>query len=142
MSDNLHIDVIGEDEDDLADALRIALRRYNGRVAGCYSIDHETGETVNEFMSNTPTRPTLVFSWCLEEKIPAAGKLVSCLTMHQPAVTALIEDWLAGLPWNAEPDIDGECSKGWRIFTEGWGHVGGDHYAAFAVQPVWMMHGK
>lgn len=39
------------------------------------------------------------------------------------------------------PDIDGELGKGWRVFTETWGHVAGRTCAVVAVQACHAMYG-
>lgn len=45
--------------------------------------------------------------------------------------------------WDANADHDGENSRGWRVYTEEWGHVGKADWAAiFAVRPVFLWHGK
>lgn len=57
-------------------------------------------------------------------------------------VQPIIEQWLEQAEYGEEPDTDGHCTKGHRVFCENWGHVDGQWEALFAVEPVWMMHGK
>lgn len=38
------------------------------------------------------------------------------------------------------PDIDGSCSKGWRVHNTG--ITGGWSYAYIAIKPIWALHGK
>ncbi len=41
-----------------------------------------------------------------------------------------------------EPDHDGDNGKGWRVFTDEWGHVGECSYAICGIQATWAMYGK
>lgn len=50
--------------------------------------------------------------------------------------------WLMELEYPEEPDIDGDCEKGWRAYTEDWNFVDNDHSTAIAVSPLWIMYGK
>lgn len=43
--------------------------------------------------------------------------------------------------WDANADHDGTNEPGWRVYTEEWGFVDGEHYAV-AVRPVWLWYGK
>ena len=53
-----------------------------------------------------------------------------------------IVGWLDNLNYGGQPDHDGDNGKGWRIFTESWGHVAGYSYTVVGVQPAWAMYGK
>jgi hypothetical protein len=59
----------------------------------------------------------------------------------EPAVELLV-GWLAQVDYGRQPDHDGDNGKGWRLFTEKWGHVDGEWQAYAAVEPVWAMYGK
>ena len=50
--------------------------------------------------------------------------------------------WLQQAQYNREPDHDGSNSRGWRIYTEGWGHIEHEWQAFLAIQPYWCCHGK
>ena len=39
-------------------------------------------------------------------------------------------------------DHDGSNGKGFRVYNEDWGHVGGYHYGVLGVIPVWAWYGK
>lgn len=45
-------------------------------------------------------------------------------------------------PAGKEPDHDGDNDKGFRIYNEAWGHVGGEWQAFIAIQSIWAMYGK
>jgi hypothetical protein len=50
--------------------------------------------------------------------------------------------WLQEQEFGDEPDHDGSNSKGFVVFNESWGHVGGSWAAICAIGPAWAMHGK
>lgn len=81
--------------------------------------------------------PTLVLLWHEDH---GSRKLRSPLGAREAAEYA--KRWLDKVNYGPEPDIDGSCEKGFRVFTEAWGHVAGRHYCIVAVQPAWAMYGK
>lgn len=49
--------------------------------------------------------------------------------------------------WDADADHDGSNERGWRLFTEAWGHVEDktgsiDHYSIAAFKPAYLWYGK
>lgn len=62
--------------------------------------------------------------------------------MTYEAAVGAVRAWLEGQDYANEPDHDGSNSRGWRIYNEAWGHVGGHRGAICAVEPAWLMHGK
>lgn len=59
--------------------------------------------------------------------------------------TAFVGDWLESLDdkeFEPQPDHDGSNYRGWRMFTDCWGHVAEFHCGIVGVQPVWSMYGK
>jgi hypothetical protein len=81
----------------------------------------------------------IAFFWTQHDKmIPFPAKL----SMDRCAELAF--DWLqSGATYPSEPGHDGDNHKGWRCFTEGWGHIEPFGYPAFlAVEPHWIMYGK
>ena len=44
--------------------------------------------------------------------------------------------------WDADVDHDGSNSRGWRVYVEDWGHVGGNSHSICCVTPAFMWHGK
>lgn len=125
--DNFQIDITGEGEESLLDGIRIALRHNapGGSICG-YTITDEEG---------------LVFLWSTDD-YPLAVRLP--FVLDAAGATDFAGRWLRApnLPWPKRPDIDGSCGKGWRLYTQRWGHVGPYSYAVVAFQPVWKMVGK
>ena len=80
---------------------------------------------------------TLILLWHEEQK---STPLPFPLGLEQAA--SFISDWLKQAAFGGQPDHDGSNGKGWRMFTESWGHVAGHHYAIVGVQPAWAMYGK
>jgi hypothetical protein len=105
--------------------LKAALKLFNppgGKVTG-YRVEKDKG---------------LIFYWA--DSSPHMTKLPFPMTLEQAADFAV--GWLDHADYGNRPSFDGDSAKGWRLYTESWGHIGGDHYAFAAVQPVWAMYGK
>jgi len=63
------------------------------------------------------------------------------LTLDQAADFVL--GWLnTAANYGEQPDTDGCCSPGWRLYNESYGRIGDDHYAFAAIEPIWIIHGK
>jgi hypothetical protein len=62
--------------------------------------------------------------------------------MEMDQASSFIYNWLKQSDYPQEPDHDGNNSKGWRVFNESWGNVGGDWKTFLAVMPVWIIHPK
>lgn len=81
---------------------------------------------------------TLMLLWSWEKgarELPYPMKIEDAI--------AFVKGWLAnvGDP-GPSPDIDGDLGRGWRVFTEAWGHVAGCSYAICGVQAIHAMYGK
>jgi len=83
---------------------------------------------------------TLVFFWSATG-LPG-GAAVLPFEMPLPEAAAFAEGWLRQAEYGPQPDHDGSNGKGWRVFNEAWGHVGGYWQALLAVQPAWAWYGK
>lgn len=148
--DNRTIDIISEGKDSIAIALRLVWPSAVGGKATHYKVakyvDKKTyylddsGKTTGHSVKmeeDDKGVPTLILLWheeCSALPLPYHYDL--------EASTGLVEGWLKSVDYGREPDHDGYNEKGWRIFTERWGHVAGHHYAIVAVQPSWAMYGK
>ncbi len=62
-------------------------------------------------------------------------------------IVPFIMGWLKNQDYGPEPDLDGSCSKGWKLFTEH-PYIQGKptnpawHNVVFAIQPEWAEHHK
>ena len=115
--DNFHIDVTSRG----VDGLRKALSLMTEKVVG-YSVDPVKGMIL--YWKNTANSTALPYH----------------MTMEQAA--DMVWGWLATVPYGDKPDLDGSCSKGWRVYCERYGRINDDFYAFVAVQPVWAEHHK
>ena len=95
--DNFHFDMISTGEDKLKKAF--SLLHYDKVVA--YSVSEQKG---------------LVAYWHLDDKATA---LPYPMTLEQFANFAI--GWLESADYGSRPDIDGDCEKGWRLYTESCG---------------------
>lgn len=118
--DNFHFDMTSEGVEKLKAAF--ALFSQPGLKVIGYREDAKKG---------------LVFYWSDSLR---AIKLPFPMTLEQAAYFAA--GWLDHADYGREPDHDGDNSKGWRLYTEDWGHVDGEWETFVAVQPKWAMHGK
>lgn len=62
--------------------------------------------------------------------------------MNAETVVPIVTQWLDSQDYGPQPDHDGDNAKGWHVYNEAWGHVGGDYHAFVAIEPAWAMYGK
>lgn len=148
--DNRVIDVVSEGEEGIKMAMRLiwpsalggeathyilgrfsARTRYYGEKGG-NPIHHVTSLEKSEKGSHT-----LILLWHEERE-----SIQLPFPLDLDGATQFVSQWLKSADYGREPDHDGDNGKGWRIFTEDWGHVAGHHYAIVGVQPAWAMYGK
>lgn len=123
MSDSFQFDITGVG---LELALPVAMSQH--RVVTGWLID-----------TRPEHRDRLVLFWTPRHGGPY-NKFPSNMTME--GIGPVIEAWLGEVEYGPEPDIDGSCEKGFRIYNEAWGKVGGMWEAFAAIEPVWLMYGK
>lgn len=117
--DNFQFDMTSQGSETLKQAL--CLFNPPGRTVSGYSTD---GTKLVLYWGNSSHATRLPFPMTLEQAADfAAG-------------------WLDHAQYGSEPDHDGDNSKGWRLYCDSWGRVGGDDFAFAAVEPVWAMYGK
>lgn len=118
--DNFHFDITSEGNKALKTALSL-FSPSGGKVTG-YREDPEKGLVL----------------YCSDS--PHATKLPYPMTLEQAADFAA--GWLEHANYGPRPDHDGDNGKGWRLYCESWGQVGGEWQAFAALQPAWAMYGK
>lgn len=162
--DNRSINIIAEGAESLACGLQIAWPNAIGGKATHYktikagvketyyvepaserwrpNVEHQTlgqlwvSSYVEEIAMDDGT-DSLILLWHDEHKsFPLPYPLDFKGALH------FIEGWLANADYGRQPDHDGDDGRGFRLFTDGWGHVVGHHYAIVGVQPAWAMYGK
>lgn len=150
--DNRQIDVTSEGLESLGKALELIWPSAAGGKATHYIqskfkeevsyYQNKKGLTTHHYsklVEDQKGTDTLILLWSQsgdkrDQKLPFPLKLEDA--------KSFVSGWLDSLNWGHEPDHDGSNGKGWRVFTEAWGHVAGNHYAIVAVQPAWAMYGK
>lgn len=141
------IDVTSEGDEALGLAIRLAWPGASGGKATHYKAvglaektlyygepAHRHSTTVHELSTGVPT---LILLWHGER-----DALALPYPLELGDAIQFVAGWLRNAPFGKEPDHDGSNGKGWRVFTEDWGHVAGHHCAILAVQPAWAMYGK
>lgn len=119
MSDNYKFDVTGAP---LAKALDLAAATQGHKVKG-WRVDKE-GARLVLYWAESPKAQTL----------PAP--------LDGDAIVTFVKAWLDAVSYGAQPDHDGDNSKGARVYNEAWGHIDREWQAFVAIEPVWLMHGK
>lgn len=79
-----------------------------------------------------------------------SGATAFPVPMEPEEVAPLVMRWLetpeaqemACEGWDKDEDHDGSNDRGWRVYCEDWGHVGGESYAICAIRPVFLWYGK
>lgn len=124
--DNFHIDITADGRTTLEMAMQIAFaHNAPGLKAEGYCVSADKG---------------LVLLWSANDS--ASGTVGFPFKMDQTGAADFVSRWLSEQSYGPEPDHDGDNGKGWRLYCEGWGHVGNLHYAICAVKPAWAMYGK
>jgi zinc transporter ZupT len=121
--DNFCINIISEGQDHLTAALKLGFRDYKAT-----------------FYAVSPDAKRLTYFWS-----DPSGHICHSLPFkftHADAAS-FTHRWLQeSASYSNEPDIDGSCGKGWRVFTDSLGHVDGIWQSIVAIEPVWAMYGK
>lgn len=120
--DNFHFDLTSEGP--LVKPMEIAFMRPTQRAEG-YLVHREKG---------------LVFFWYLGGAPDDFVRLPFKLDPIGAADFAM--RWLAEQDYGNQPDHDGDNGKGWRLYNEEWGQVGGWTGSFIAVKTAWAMYGK
>ncbi|MBD8088996.1 hypothetical protein IFT48_03305 [Pseudomonas fluorescens] len=143
--DNRTINIVSEGRDDLRAALSIlfktnikATHYCEFRLVGAKPGETGYGIESSIFKEDSQGIPTLILSTA---PIKGQGqKTMFPMDLDNSVDNAM--GWLQNVDYPDEPGIDGGCKKGWRAFTESWGHVLGSHHAIVAIQPEWALYGK
>jgi len=166
--DNFSIDLTAEKDESLAKALEIAFAhnapggkathykeirlkprvQYHARAASPHFPANTTvgqGLTTplhvshyEDLVQDVAGHLTLVLYWTAAK---GSQKLPYSLTVTD--AVPFVSGWLASNgDLGPEPDHDGDNVRGWRVFTNYWGHVAGSSYSIVGVQAVWAMRGK
>lgn len=152
--DNQQIDIVSEGRDGIRHALSIIWNSAApGGKATHYKVlklreetkyycrddngKHRTQHCTKLVKDEERGADTLILLWHDEDgSIP----LPFPLSLDQAA--GFVADWIGSASYGSEPDHDGSNGRGWRLFTEAWGHVARHHCAIVGAQPAWAMYGK
>lgn len=126
--DNRSIDVIAEGDEGIEYAVKlITHQKHYKLIATHYKItilNNITTLILYRFNDDNAQTLSLPFELDTENMI------------------TFIRQWLNKVEYPGQPDHDGDNAKGWRIFTDAWGHVDHSYCAIIGIQPKWAMYGK
>lgn len=120
--DNFHFDLTSEGS--LVKPMEIAFQRPTQQAEG-YLIHAEKGLVFFGYLGGAPT-----------------GMVRLPFKFDHIGAADFAKRWLVEQDYGSQPDHDGDNGKGWRLYNESWGQVGGWTGAFIAVQPAWAMYGK
>lgn len=126
--DNFKFDITSDR--DLEAILKLALKGAPGGKVVAYRVEQQEKE---------PTRLVLCWHESARDSIP----LLAPVTVE--GLFPLVIAWLDNHDYFKKtrgPDHDGDNGRGFRVYNESWGRVGGDSYAFAAVEPEWAWYGK
>ena len=103
-----------------------------------------------------------VLTWYINERNDTQAftdRLGNPKPIEIPELVDILWDWLQSDQaltfeikgkWDEkiEGDSDVSCDRGWRLYTDEWGHINNpdgytiDHYTIGALKPVWLWYGK
>lgn len=83
--------------------------------------------------------PRLIFYWS-----EPSGRAVHPLPfpMKWKEAAEFAWGWLKNQDYGEQPDHDGSNGKGFAVYDEAWGRVGGKWEAICAISPQWAWYGK
>jgi hypothetical protein len=133
MGDNRIFNVNGETETGLRGTLALAFHLGGFKTCVGYEFVKEKGLILYSYVSNS-NKNIIVFP------APIPGELI----------TGIVWSWLQSdqakqVPcegWDANADHDGDNNKGWRVYLENWGDVGGRWGVIACVKPAFIWYGK
>lgn len=141
--DNFKIDITAEGRSSLHKALEIAFsQNAPGNNIESYHVTKLESVPYNGIPEYLNGQTALILRWMKVEKPEENGPVNLPFKLDIEGATDFAFRWLAEQDYGKEPDHDGDNKKGWRIWTGGWGHVGGDRYSVCAILPDWAMYGK
>lgn len=157
--DNVKLVIESEGKSCLRHALTLAMGTHGVKAtAECRAVwapilEHRTCLLSPDNPAAHPRQilKTLVFFWYDPGEFKYGEVKPIQDTRDPETVTDIVMEWLdsvfdsqEGLPPKMLEfrNYDGTVAKGWKVFTEQWGHVGECFYAPFAVQPSWAYYGK
>lgn len=89
------------------------------------------------------TTERLVFAWH-ESANSKDNDFIPFITpiTYEEAVP-LVKKWCQEVAnYGSQPDHDGDNSRSWRVYCEGWGFIDHNQYTFAAVEPYWAQFGK
>lgn len=124
--DNFSVDVTARGPEVLKHTLELVLANHSIAVAFTEPV--------------LDNQKTLVLHWYIPEGQKAKYSAFP-YNFKIEQLLPFIMGWLENQDYGEEPDLDGHCTRGWRLFnTQGITHGFGG--GSFAIQPVWAEHHK
>lgn len=141
--DNFRIDITAEGRVSLAKALALCFAHNAPGGKATHFIEARLALSKGPIPRMEPSDdgvPTLILLWNDEKHGDRCKPLP--FPLLPDFAPDYVDQWLAHQDMGRQPDHDGYNGRGWRVFTESWGHVWGCQYAIAAIQPAWAMYGK
>jgi hypothetical protein len=133
---NFNVDITSQG--DIGPALALAFSK-RGAAMGFSVQEVDRKADVTSWTPTLSREQRLVFFWAEPQRKEGFRPLAK---FGFATAADLAKTWLDQVDYGPEPDHDGSNLKGWRIYNEIWGHVGGERTAIVAVTPRWAMLGK
>ena len=96
-----------------------------------YSVDSMVGDGI---AFDSAEVETLILYTC-----PESDATAFAFPQSLDDLSRFIYGWLSNATYGPEPDIDGDCEEGYRLFTDEYGEVGSHSSALIAAQPMWAI---
>ncbi len=122
--DNLEVSITAKGKELLRHVLALVMVDYHQAIA--YLEDDSPGDYGTK---------RLHMYWYYDDDNTNATKLPYPFNLDQ--CVEFVWGWLQNANYGPEPDIDGSCSRGWRIKGGSWAP-----YVIFVIEPMWAEHHK
>lgn len=144
VGDNGHVEIISNKDNHFDMAIRICFDteyKKDSKIATHYKIYKKEDKVCEGYGDDK----ILVIGLALFEgwTNPPEGAIKLPYNMDVEAALSFAKNWLKTAEYPEEPDMDGDCKEGFRIYNgDFWGHIEDSWVGICVIEPHWIMYGK
>lgn len=75
-------------------------------------------------------------------RLPSKFNAAECVNFVQRWLDSDFAQQVTLSEWCEDLDHDGHNTRGFQVYCDSWGHVGGSVYAICGIKPAYVWHGK
>lgn len=144
MLDNPRLIIVGRGQQLFLLGMQIAFRLHGDKTEAKFWWTYKPKPTPTLMdpheLLGVCAKEFLVLSWAADDSEKHKNVLPAFMACE--AASSFAWNWLTHQDYGEQPDHDGSNEKGFVLFNDTWGHVGGDRYAIIGIGPAWALLGK